>query len=85
MSERMEVVVVVDHDTFREPLAFMLERDGDLTVLAKPRSVSEARGALGSAGLAVDVALVDLNLPDGSGVDLIKELRRSRPRAKALS
>jgi DNA-binding NarL/FixJ family response regulator len=85
MSERIGVVVVDDHDTFREPLAFMLERDGDLTVLAKPRSVSEARGALGSAGLAVDVALVDLNLPDGSGVDLIKELRRSRPRAKALS
>jgi DNA-binding NarL/FixJ family response regulator len=32
----------------------------------------------------VDVALVDLNLPDGSGADLIKELRDSRPRATAL-
>jgi DNA-binding NarL/FixJ family response regulator len=32
----------------------------------------------------VDVAIVDLNLPDGSGTDLIKDLRRSHPRAKAL-
>jgi DNA-binding NarL/FixJ family response regulator len=30
------------------------------------------------------VAIVDLNLPDGSGADFIKELRGSRPRAKAL-
>ena len=28
--------------------------------------------------------MVDLNLPDGSGTDLIKELRSSLPRAKAL-
>jgi RNA polymerase sigma factor (sigma-70 family) len=32
----------------------------------------------------VDVAIVDLNLPDGSGAELIKDLRASRPRAKAL-
>ena len=32
----------------------------------------------------MDVAIVDLNLPDGSGTDLIKELRASRPRTKAL-
>ena len=32
----------------------------------------------------MDVAIVDLDLPDGSGTDLIKDLRRSQPRAKAL-
>jgi len=53
-------------------------------VVASPRSLSEARGVLESAELAVDVAIVDLNLPDGSGADLIKDLRASRPRAKAL-
>jgi DNA-binding NarL/FixJ family response regulator len=52
--------------------------------VARPRSLSEAKEVLESAELAVDVAIVDLNLPDGSGADLIKDLRRSHPRVKAL-
>jgi DNA-binding NarL/FixJ family response regulator len=84
VSEEIRIIVVDDHDTFRDPLAFMLERESDLTVVARPRSLSEAKEVLESAELAVDVAIVDLNLPDGSGTDLIKDLRRSHPRAKAL-
>jgi DNA-binding NarL/FixJ family response regulator len=84
MAEEIRIMILDDHDTFREPLAFMLEREPDLTVVARPRSLSEGRRAMEDAGLAVDVALVDLNLPDGSGADLIKELRDARPRATAL-
>jgi RNA polymerase sigma factor (sigma-70 family) len=84
VSEEIRIMVVDDHDTFRDPLAFMLERESNLTVVARPRSLSEAKEVLESAELAVDVAIVDLNLPDGSGTDLIKDLRVSRPRAKAL-
>ena len=67
MSGEIQVMIVDDHDTFREPLAFMLERESDLTVVAQPRSLAEAREVLEGAELAVDVAIVDLNLPDGSG------------------
>jgi DNA-binding NarL/FixJ family response regulator len=84
VNEEIRIMVVDDHDTFRDPLAFMLERESDLTVVARPRSLSEARTVLESAEPAVDVAIVDLNLPDGSGTDLIKDLRGSQPRAKAL-
>jgi DNA-binding NarL/FixJ family response regulator len=84
MSEEIRIIVVDDHDTFRDPLAFMLERESDLAVVARPRSLSEAREVLESAKLAVDVAIVDLNLPDGSGADFIRELESSRPRAMAL-
>jgi DNA-binding NarL/FixJ family response regulator len=84
VNEGIRIMVVDDHDTFRDPLAFMLEREPDLTVVARPRSLSEAREVLGSAEVVVDVAIVDLNLPDGSGTDLIKDLRGSHPRAKAL-
>ena len=84
MSEEIRIIVVDDHDTFRDPLAFMLERESDLTVVARPRSLSEAREVLEGAEFAVDVAIVDLNLPDGSGADFISELQSSRPRAMAL-
>ena len=84
MAEEIRIMILDDHDTFRDPLAFMLEREPDLTVVARPRSLSEASGILKDTEFAVDVALVDLNLPDGSGTDLIKELRDSRPQATAL-
>jgi DNA-binding NarL/FixJ family response regulator len=84
MGEEIRIMVVDDHDTFRDPLAFMLERESDLSVVARPRSLSEAREILGSAEFVVDVAIVDLNLPDGPGADLIRELKSSRPRATAL-
>ena len=84
MSKEIRIMVVDDHDTFRDPLAFMLERESDLTVVARARSLSEAREVLESTEHAVDVAIVDLNLPDGSGTDLIKDLRGSRSHTKAL-
>ena len=84
MNREIRILVDDDHDTFRDPLAFMLEREPDLTVVARPRSLSEAREDLQSAEHAVDVAIVDLNLPDGSGTDLIRELRNYLPRATAL-
>jgi DNA-binding NarL/FixJ family response regulator len=84
VSEEIRIMVVDDHGTFRDPLAFMLERESDLSVVARPRSLFEAREVLEGTELAVDVAIVDLNLPDGSGTDLIKDLRASRPSAKAL-
>jgi DNA-binding NarL/FixJ family response regulator len=84
VNREIRIMVVDDHDTFRDPLAFMLEREPDLTVVARPRSLSEAREDLQSAEHAVDVAIVDLNLPDGSGTDLIRELRNYLPRATAL-
>ena len=84
MAEEIRIMILDDHDTFRDPLAFMLELEPDLTVVARPRTLSQSREILEDAEFAVDVALVDLNLPDGSGADLIKELRDSRPRATAL-
>jgi DNA-binding NarL/FixJ family response regulator len=75
---------VDDHASTREPLAFMLEQEQDLTVIAQAGSVAEARRAIGAADASVDVAVVDLGLPDGSGEELIPVLRAAYPRAAAL-
>jgi DNA-binding NarL/FixJ family response regulator len=58
----------------------MLEREPDLTVVGQAGSLAEARGMLGG----VDVAVLDLALPDGNGGDLIDELRATSPGASAL-
>ncbi len=65
------VLLIDDHASFRQPLAFMLEREPDIKVIAQAGSLTEARPLLGN----VDIAIVDLHLPDGSGVEIIRELR----------
>ena len=74
------VLLVDDHAAFREPLAFMIGLEPDLTVVGQAETVAEARPQLAGA----DVMVVDLDLPDGSGIELIRELRTVNPRALAL-
>ena len=59
----------------------MLSADPELEVAAQAASVAEAREVLDGGDLdgGLDVALLDLALPDGDGRDLIGDLRRSSP------
>jgi DNA-binding NarL/FixJ family response regulator len=73
MSRPIRLLLVDDHASSREPLALLLDRLPDLEVAGQAGSLAEARRLLGS-GVRVDVAVVDLDLGDGSGVDLIHDL-----------
>jgi DNA-binding NarL/FixJ family response regulator len=86
VSEQQEVRVMLvdDHSSFREPLGFMLDREPDLTVVAQAESLAAARQVLKDGDPEVDVAVVDLDLPDGSGIEFIGDLREARPKAMAL-
>ena len=76
----IRVLLVEDHASFRETAASVLEREPDFKVVGQAGSLAEARGMLEG----VDVAVVDLFLPDGWGKTLIKELREASPTAQAL-
>ena len=73
----LKVMLVEDHAAFRQALAFVLSRDPDLEVVAQVGSLAETRQALIDERL--DVAVLDLGLPDGDGRELFGELRRSNP------
>lgn len=62
----------------------MLDREPDLVVVAQAGSLAEAREALEDAHFLVDVAVLDLGLPDGSGEELIPLLRHANPDAAVL-
>ncbi len=76
----VRVVLVDDHLSFRQPLAFMLMREPDITVVGQASTVAEARPLLPQA----DIALIDLELPDGDGLVLIPALRVVNRQAIAL-
>jgi DNA-binding NarL/FixJ family response regulator len=78
--ERIRVLLVEDHAAVREAIAAMFAREPDFEVTAQAASLAEARDALDN----VDVAVIDLGLPDGYGGDLIKELRAVNRHAQAL-
>ena len=74
------VLLVDDHAAFREPLVFMFDREPGFEVVAQAGSLSEARSVLEN----IDLAVVDLDLPDGDGAELIGELRAANPHGAVL-
>lgn len=77
------VLLVEDPRTLGESLTMALQHQPDLEVVGRTSSATECRNFVaGEEGL--DVAIVDLFLPDGQGIYLIEELRRSCPHVPVL-
>ena len=73
-----------DHAWFRKALADLLGRQPDLEVVAQAGSLAEARREAAEKAERIDLALVDLLLPDGIGTDLIRDLRAANPGVPVL-
>ena len=72
------ILMVEDSRALSENLATLLNRTPDLEVLGTTSSPAECRNFV-TGGEGLDVSIVDLSLPDGQGIDLINELRKSCP------
>lgn len=77
------VLLVEDHSSFRRAMAFVLEREPDLRVVAQAGSLAEARSKMNDEN-RFDVTVLDLGLPDGNGMDLISDLRETNPEASIV-
>jgi DNA-binding NarL/FixJ family response regulator len=69
------VFLLEDHTWFRKALADLLGRQPDLEVVAEAGSLAEARREAADKAEEIDLAVVDLLLPDGVGTELIRDLR----------
>jgi DNA-binding NarL/FixJ family response regulator len=78
----LRVGVVEDHPVYREGLVTALEEAGGLTVAGAVGTLEDALMML--AGTAIDVLLLDLGLPDGSGLDLLGTLRDRHPHVSTV-
>ncbi|HEY9051348.1 MAG TPA: response regulator transcription factor [Gammaproteobacteria bacterium] len=67
------VLLVEDEDNTRERLAQVIENHPDLKLIEKDATVAEARACIERE--QPDVLLCDLGLPDGNGIDIIREIR----------
>lgn len=73
----LRVFLVDDHEVVRRGVADLLDEDAGLTVVGHAATVAEALVRIPAAG--PDVAVLDVRLPDGNGVELCRELRSRQP------
>ncbi len=79
-----KILLVEDHASFRQALAFMFEREPEFEVVEQAGSISEARRLSDGSLREIDVAVVDLALPDGDGMDLIEDFSSGSPKTTTL-
>ena len=81
-GDDVRVMSIDDDEVVRRGIAEVVERADGLGVVAEAGSVQEAirRGEL----VRPDVALVDLRLPDGTGIDIISRMREASPETKCI-
>lgn len=75
------VLLVDDHPMIGAALQMLL-RGSDYELLDRARTVTEAGKKI--AGLKPDLLLLDVNLPDGSGLDVLRKISRSRSRPRVI-
>jgi DNA-binding NarL/FixJ family response regulator len=76
------VFLVDDHEVVRRGVGDLLDEEDDLTVIGQAGSVAEALARI--PALRPDVAVLDMRLPDGNGVELCRELRSRLPDLNCL-
>ncbi len=74
---KAKIFLVDDHPLVREWLANLIEKNSDLTICGEAEDAPTALEAI--AKLKPDLAIIDLSLGSGSGIDLIRSIRSSFP------
>jgi two-component system, NarL family, response regulator DevR len=78
----VRVFLVDDHEVVRRGLADLLASDPEVEVVGEAGSVSEATARI--PALKPDVAVLDVRLPDGNGIELCRDLLSKNPELRCL-
>jgi DNA-binding NarL/FixJ family response regulator len=78
----IRILLVDDHDAVRRGIAELLESAPDLEIVGEAATVAEALAR--AAQVDADVAVLDVRMPDGNGIELCRELRSRLPDLRCL-
>jgi DNA-binding NarL/FixJ family response regulator len=78
----IRVFLLDDHEVVRRGLHELLEAEGDIEVVGESGSAQEASRRI--PALRPDVAILDARLPDGSGIDVCRDIRSVDPSIRGL-
>jgi DNA-binding NarL/FixJ family response regulator len=80
--EQVRLLLVDDHEVLRLGLRTLFDTAGGFLVVGEAGTVAE--GIAQARAQRPDVAIVDLRLPDGSGVEACREIRSERPETRVV-
>jgi DNA-binding NarL/FixJ family response regulator len=78
----IRIFLVDDHEIVRRGVADLFDDEPDLEVVGEAATVAEAMARIPTR--AVDVAVLDVRMPDGNGVELCRDLRSQLPHLRCL-
>jgi len=78
----IRVFLVDDHELVRRGLAALLSAEDDIEIVGEAAAAGQARSRI--AATQPDVALLDVRLPDGSGIDVCRDVRARFPSIACL-
>ncbi len=78
----MRIIIVDDHNLFREGLAAILRQEADIEVAGLVGTVQEAVDA--AQALKPEIVLMDFSLPDGTGADATRLILQDNPACKVV-
>ena len=78
----IRVFLLDDHEMVRRGVADLLSDEAGITVVGEAGTAAEARRRIPAA--RPDVAVLDTRLPDGSGIEVCRDLRSSAPEIRCL-
>lgn len=78
----MRIVIVDDHNLFRQGLATLLQQEADIEIAGLAGSISEAIEVVRTH--KPDIVLMDFSLPDGSGADATRLILQENPACKVV-
>jgi two-component system, NarL family, response regulator DevR len=78
----LRLLVVDDHEVVRRGLVSLLDRRAGFEVVAEAGSVAESIEA--AARFEPDLVIMDVRLPDGSGIEACREIRTARPTTRVI-
>lgn len=81
-EDTITVFILDDHEILRRGLMSLLAAHPRMTVVGEAELAAEAMHQI--PALQPDVALLDVRLPDGSGVDVCREIRSLAPKTRCL-
>jgi DNA-binding NarL/FixJ family response regulator len=82
MTQKAKVLLVDDHPLVREWLANLINQQSDLQVCGETDSAPKALQMVGVVN--PDVAIVDISMEGGSGIELIKNIKASHPNVMVI-
>ena len=82
MPDHLRVFLMDDHEIVRRGLRELLETEDDIEVVGEAGSAEEALSRIPPT--RPDVAVLDVRIPDGNGVEVCREVRSRHPEVRCL-